>query len=333
MTATTAVKEKRREYWFDNAKFFSLQASSWFTSYRRKGGELTHQSGILRSIYIFFMLINMPLFSLISGYFSKSDLGAVEMRKTIANIVVPYLIFETIAAFAGGKYNTTVPFFEPFFVYWYLMTLFIWKLILPLFMQLRFPMLTAIVLSLAVGYVDAVGDFLALSRMFFFFPFFLAGFIYKGKLEVARVPAIVPPLILLGSLLAIIFLSPKETQWILGNKSYALAGLPLWYAWIFRLMHYAASLALGLSFLFLVTKGRTWFSTVGERSIYPFLTHPFIIAILMAFGVYNHPPAIISGILLMIGGVATALILSSAIVCRFFRPLVQPNVNWLLKSV
>jgi len=126
------------------------------------------------------------------------------------------------------------------------MTLFIWKLILSLFMQLRFPILTAICLSVAVGYCNEVGDFLALSRMFFFFPFFLAGFKYRHSVKSIRFPAmgLITGLILLISLFLILYVSPQETKWVLGSRSYALLGLHGWCAGILRLTQYAASFAL-----------------------------------------------------------------------------------------
>jgi len=170
--------------------------------------------------------------------------------------------------------------------------------------------------------------------MFFFFPFFLAGFKYRHSVKSIRFPAmgLITGLILLISLFLILYVSPQETKWVLGSRSYALLGLHGWCAGILRLTQYAASFALALSLLLLATRKRTLFSTLGERSMYVFLTHPFVIGILLALGIYNRQaPTIASDLLLIIGGGAAALILSSPIICRLFKPLVQPNVKWLLK--
>jgi len=89
MIATTAVEGRTRNHWFDNVKFLLISSVVIVHFISPERGQLTSQSSFLRSIYVFFMLINMPLFSLISGCFSKADLGAVEMRKIIAHIVAP----------------------------------------------------------------------------------------------------------------------------------------------------------------------------------------------------------------------------------------------------
>ena len=134
------------------------------------------------ALYTFIYAFHMPAFGVISGYFSSADTPtAKRMRRTITDIVVPYIIMQTIwtvvqALVEGGKqFNPT----QPTWTLWFLLALGIFRLILPYLAQLRWPLFWAVVFSIGVGYFDNVDSTLSLSRAISLLPFFLLGWQVK----------------------------------------------------------------------------------------------------------------------------------------------------------
>jgi len=134
------------------------------------------------ALYTFIYAFHMPAFGVISGYFSSAATPTAErMRRTFTDIVVPYIVMQTIwtvvqAIVEGGKeFNPT----KPTWTLWFLLALGIFRLILPYMAQLRWPLVWAVVLSIGVGYFDNVDSTLSLSRAISLLPFFLLGWQVK----------------------------------------------------------------------------------------------------------------------------------------------------------
>src|SRR5690606_18416852 len=82
---------KQRDSFFDNAKLLLIILVVMGHMIEPLAGGQT-----LKPLYMLIYSFHMPLFILISGYFSKNYTSESYARKVITNLVLPYVIFETL---------------------------------------------------------------------------------------------------------------------------------------------------------------------------------------------------------------------------------------------
>lgn len=143
-------------------------------------GHLTFQRKYAEISFIqsLSFLIGIPLFFFISGYFSK--IGPDEPIKAFKRLLIPYLVFCIIWEIFNINYLGKSPnkplFIDPGFALWFLISLFIMKLILPIFDRFRYPLTISVIFALLIGFLDV--DVLGISRVFAYMPIFLIGYYY-----------------------------------------------------------------------------------------------------------------------------------------------------------
>lgn len=141
-------------------------------------GSLKSQGGaIWNMIYTF----HMPLFVLVSGFFSRRD------RTNEFSLIKPLVVFQfinvIILSILGHDFSFTY-FLVPYWTLWYLLSLIFWRLMLKytpkaLLDRPYVYLCLAIVASLAIGLVIPYGRILSIQRTISFFPFFLLGYYFK----------------------------------------------------------------------------------------------------------------------------------------------------------
>lgn len=125
---------------------------------------------IFSSIYIF----HMPAFVFISGYFSSF---VSDNKKSILKLLIAYLVFNYIMMlYAGYIQGLPFQFLEPYYSYWYLIALMIWRLLGHRVMGKRWLLPLSIILAILIGFWNDIDNTFALSRIFGFFPFYIAGY-------------------------------------------------------------------------------------------------------------------------------------------------------------
>ncbi len=124
----------------------------------------------------------MPAFALLSGAVASSKANARLLRNVLFRLLLPYVVFQGLHALAAqmplwpddGPPGVTTP----YWLFWYLLSLAGWRLLLPIFAQLKRPVAFAIARAIAGGCASDVGYYLSLSRTLVFFPLFLLGWRY-----------------------------------------------------------------------------------------------------------------------------------------------------------
>ncbi len=143
-------------------------------------GSLNTSGGVWNLIYT----VHMPLFVLISGYFSKHD------KLKISNIVKPLLVFQLVNVvlllLLGNGFSVSY-FYVPYWTLWYLLSLIFWRIILRYTPQciLDNPYLLlalTIIGAMLIGTFLPHGRILSIQRTISFFPFFLMGYYFKTNL-------------------------------------------------------------------------------------------------------------------------------------------------------
>ncbi|WP_258067202.1 acyltransferase family protein [Rathayibacter sp. AY2B1] len=178
-TAGTAVTPKRRVPLWDNARFVCVTLVVIGHGVQR----LTANSDTSLIVYLTIYAFHMPAFAIISGYFSKSGAPSGRaMRRVLTDILLPYLIMETIWTLVQflveGKqeFNPT----KPSWTLWFLLALGIFRLVLPYLALLRWPLLISVVLAVGVSYYDNIDSTFSLARAIGILPFFVFGWRLRG---------------------------------------------------------------------------------------------------------------------------------------------------------
>ena len=166
-----SVKEKKpREYLFDNYKVFLI-----FLVVVGHFIEPSYENNpYLYELKWAIMAFHMPAFIFVSGYFSKK---VPSIKKLMSSLVIPYLVYEVVYyllyTFFLDK-ETGLYLARPKFSLWYLMALFVWRVITPWVKKIPGYFLLSVVAGLLVGFSE-LDNFLSIPRILYFFPFFLAG--------------------------------------------------------------------------------------------------------------------------------------------------------------
>jgi fucose 4-O-acetylase-like acetyltransferase len=161
-----------RNFLFDNLKFILILLVVTGHIY----GFYIKQSALLNALVIGIYSFHMPAFVFISGFFSKPKNSNTSYR-AFADFLIPYGFFVFLWYFnefihAGSSVFSV---FNPPFHLWYLLSLFFWRVSLPYFRLIKYPIIISIIISLLAGCSSYVGHEFALSRTLSLFPFFVLG--------------------------------------------------------------------------------------------------------------------------------------------------------------
>lgn len=244
-----------------------------------KGG-----SPLLEQVYRFIYMFHMPAFVFLSGMVSSEVLDARAGRRLIASVLLPLLLFQALLPAWAAHLNDAdwkYSFVSPYWILWYLASLFLWKLMLPVLRGSGIPLLLGCFICLGAGLLPEIGYAYSLSRTATFLPFFVAGYIYSLKFGVA-LPSPSSRFRLLGGTgaLLIVWMIAKETkdapiQWLYGSASYVAMGMESTEGLLFRSLLLIAG-AIGLCGFFSLVPNSKALAALGRYSIAAFLLHAFV---------------------------------------------------------
>lgn len=311
--------------------------------------KLIAESDVSYGVYLFIYAFHVPVFVAVAGYFAKSDApGPKQLKRLITDLVLPYLIFEAIWtgihwALSG---RPRIDFVSPSWTLWFLLALILWRVVLPYLALLRFPLLISVAVSVASGYLPALGGVLALDRALALLPFFVLGWKLRQlpltdlwlTASTRTIWAVRAVSIGVFTALALVIATDmgfwrdvKIRRVLLFQEAYPSFGYDEWWAGGLRLAAIVVAGVLVLAFLTLMPRRGTWFSPLGQATMYVYLLHSFVLYPLRESGWLEGPmpwwvlPAMI------VFSVIIAVGLSQPVVRKVFRPLVEPRADWLFR--
>ncbi|GII53803.1 membrane protein [Planotetraspora thailandica] len=291
----------------------------------------------LHGVYFYIYLFHMPLFIFISGYLSRNfSFSAGKARKLISGLAVPYVIFETLYSlprlFLYGKFEISL--LDPYFLTWFLMSLFLWRLSTPVWQQLRWPLVVAVGLSLLSG-TSALPDELSMNRTFGMLPFYVLGLMMKPEhLDMlqrrwVKIAGAVVLIVALGVTFAVYKHVPTEwIRWRHSNHSIGVGDLK---GSLIRLALLAVGALLVASFIAITPRRRVWFSSLGAATIYAYLLHGFAVKVLQSY--YHRIDTPLGVALLMVFGAVLATVLCTSPVRKLTKWAIEPNVSWAFTTL
>ena len=116
-------------------------------------------------------MITMPAFAFLSGYFSKK--GDKCYNCAMFDFLIPYIIFDGLFVLLFGSSQPNV--FSPSFTYWYMLSMFCWKIMTKALQRIRYIIPISIVVALLAGLCADVDNFLSVARTIGFLPYYVVG--------------------------------------------------------------------------------------------------------------------------------------------------------------
>ena len=314
----------QRDVRFDNLRallIFLVVYCHLSEAFRAPGGNVFYLA-----VYSF----HVPCLLFISGYFARFD-----PKKLIRRILLPYLVFQPLyllfdCLWLHPDTAFSLQFSCPYWLLWYLLTLFCFYLLLPLLTTRNprkavFILLILTVLSLHIGTDSQAGYSFSLSRTVVFLPcFFLGHFagtcFAPGFLEGPRRRRRLWLLLLAAAVLLyeLLLLSQKPTPELLyGAASYEKTGGGPW----LRLLFLTGSM-LWMLLLLRLSPGRRiplW-TQIGQGTLPVYLLHGFLQRLTVKEQLFRGGEAW-NYLLAFALTWAIVLLLSSKPVCRLFRRL------------
>ncbi|MGL4346322.1 MAG: acyltransferase family protein [Cellulosilyticaceae bacterium] len=254
--------------------------------------ELIKEDHIVFSVfYIFIYLFHMPAFVFISGYFSKNLDKSRE--SAFGTFFVPFIIFNTLwnlLAVGFTRDTSLFSFITPGWALWYLISMFIWRILLKDLIKIRFILPLSIVIGLGAGIFTEFDALLSMSRTLVFLPFFLTGyFIKEDRLYSLKRPhklyAFFIILLSLAFSFGIAYTKLVPIEFLYGSDSFKTFTVPIWLGLMSRCLLYI----IGFSFIFgLINTTKTtptFFAKIGGNTLPVYILHTYLLVIVF---VINH---------------------------------------------
>lgn len=327
-----------REPYFDNVKFLLI---TLVVVGHMALAPVMDRSEVANALYIFIYFFHMPLFIFIAGYFSKKIERENYYQKVIAGVFIPYLIFQTVYImydyFLLGTDELNVSYFSPYYALWFLLSLTAWKIMLPIVVKLKYPLIISIVLAIVIGYLNDIGGYLSLSRTFVFFPFFLAGFYCKKEYldKLFQKPVRIISIVVLLASMVIIYVYGQDInkELLMGSADFQYLDYVGLEGFKNRTVVLLITTIIGGAVLSVTPRHKIpLISDLGSRTIYAYLLHAFLVKYLSYTKFYNVINTNVEIVVWMVVCIIFTMLLSSKPVKYVFRYIVETKVKWLFKK-
>ena len=300
----------------------------------------------MRSLFFAIYTFHMPLFVFISGMFSKNNINKKRYSK-IFSFLVLYLFIKLLICVTNMIINRQCRFslLSEDGVPWYAFAIFFYCLVT--IAMKKFPktytLLLFTILPCFVGFDNSITDFLMLSRIIVFYPFFLVGYYLDSEyinqvLSGTRIK-IFSALSLVG-FLAFVFYKTDSVYWLrpllTGRNPFSTLGTYRPYGPIIRLTYYVIVTVICAMIISLIPNqigGKTGkiLESLGKRSVQVYTIHePVIIAL---FGTINteklmrHLMPTYPHLLVFPLAILITLFCSSKLLEKPFDMILHPKIN------
>ncbi|WP_335936329.1 acyltransferase family protein [Streptomyces sp. PTD5-9] len=334
-----AVPAKRRDAYFDNVKYLAIvlvaMAHAW--------EPVMEGSRTTRALYMVAYTFHMPAFIIVSGYFSRSfDMSAAKVKRLVTGVAVPYVVFETAYSlfkrYAGDSPDHPVSLIDPWYLTWFLVALFIWRITTPLWRTLRHPLPVALVIAMLASLSPTIGDDLDLQRVLQFLPFFVLGLQLRPEhfdLVRRREVRMLAPALFAAAVVFAYWAAPRmRLGWFYRSNSAQEMGAPWWSGPVMTLLMFGCATLLTAGFLSWAPRRRTWFSVLGAGTICGYLLHGFLVKGAEYAGLFDAcawlstPPGLVLVSLVAAGAVT---LMCTPPVRRLLRPVTEPELEWAFR--
>ena len=250
---------------------------------------------VVRYIWYAITIFHMPAFIFISGYLSKKPQNVM---KNVKNLLIPYILGYTLTWYSQIWLGRSVDYeiLRPTgTVMWYILALFIYRLTIEALGKIRFIVPISIAIALWAGTRPEFTTFLSASRIVVFFPFFVAGYLWKSEYITAvrkfKGKWVLVPIsaVLLWAIPNYMITNDMGIAIFRGNHGYKLCGLTDPEGIILRLLMYLVSFILIYTLLALLPDIKLPLTYVGRHTMGIYFFHYPIMIIMNGLYILQIP--------------------------------------------
>ena len=248
--------------------------------------QLVKADQTVRFIWYGITIFHMPAFIFVSGYLSKKP---QDVLKNVKNLLIPYILGYTLTWASQiwlGNHMDYELLRPSGTVMWYVLALFVYRLTIEACGKIRFIVPVSIIFALWAGTRMEFSTFLSASRIVVFFPFFVAGYLwkseytkvirkFKGKIVLALISVI-----LLFIVTNYMIGNSIPVDLFRGNHSYLASGMENTEGMVVRGLMYLVSFTIIFALLALMPDRRHPFIFLGRNTMGIYFFH-YPILILM----------------------------------------------------
>ncbi|HSX67384.1 acyltransferase family protein [Nocardioides sp.] len=317
-----------RDAWLDNIRLVAII----LVVVGHAVGSSRNSSGAALALSNFLYAFHIPLFAITAGWTAQRlQASPAGLSKMTWQLLVPYAIFQVIALANGHADGLDLEwqFAVATFALWFLMSLFLWRLLAPWFRGGAGGLVAALAIALAIGFVPEINDTLSLSRTLFFFPAFLVGATYgdrlAGWLRPVAVRGVGAATLLAAMAYCAVNAETMNRLLQLGRDPYEVVGIPGTEGVLARLLTILAGIGLALACAALTPRGRIPFLTgLGAYTMYAYLLHVVIRRLLISWDLLPVAHDTTGALMIVAGATVLTIVLMTPPVRLLVRPLVEP---------
>lgn len=248
--------------------------------------QLVKEDLVIRYVWYAITIFHMPAFIFVSGYLSKKPQNA---SKNLKNLLIPYVLGYSLTWYSQIWLGNSMDFeiLRPSgTVMWYLLALFVYRLTIEAMGKIRLVIPLSIIVALWAGTRPEFTTYLSSSRIVVFFPFFVAGYLWKSEYTDAvrrfKGKWILVPIsgVLLYAVPNYMISQDMPIDIFRGNHSYLVSGLSDEIGMIIRLLMYLVSFVLILTFFALIPDIRLPWTFIGRNTMGIYFFHYPILIIM-----------------------------------------------------
>lgn len=329
---------KQRDAFFDNAKYLAIVLVAMGHAWEPLKGD----SRVVESAYMVVYSFHMPAFIIISGFFSRSfDMRPSRVKRLITGVAVPYILFETayplFKRFVNDNPDQKISLLDPWYLTWFLVALFLWRVTTPIWKTVRHPLPLALAIAMMASMSPEIGDDLDLQRVLQFLPYFVLGLCMKAehfqmvRRDSVRIAAV--PVFALALGFAWWAEPLMTTSWFYHRDSAQELLAPWWAGPVMTLAMFGCSLVLTACFFAWVPRRHMWFTALGAGTLYGYLLHGFLVKAGDFRGWYDHDwlHRPLGEIFVTVLAATVVTLLCTKPVQRIFRFAMEPKMAWAFK--
>lgn len=250
---------------------------------------------VVRYVWYAITIFHMPAFIFISGYLSKKPQNAM---KNFKNLLIPYILGYTLTWYSQIWLGRSVDYeiLRPTgTVMWYILALFIYRLTIEALGKIRMIVPLSILIALWAGTRPEFTTFLSASRIVVFFPFFVAGYLWKSEYITAvrkfkgKWMLVVISGVLLWAVPNYMITNGMGIAIFRGNHGYTLCGLTDAQGVILRLLMYLVSFIVVYTMLALMPDIKLPLTYVGQHTMGIYFFHYPIMIIMNGLYILQIP--------------------------------------------
>lgn len=281
------MKTVKRIALFDNLKFvlILLVVVCHFIDLR------VDNSDIYKSIFLFVYAFHMPLFIFISGLFFNDN----KLKEKVIFFIVIGFLCKFVLFFSKLFFLDIVNFslFIENNVPWFMFALAIYFALGKLLEKYnkKYILLFSIILACLIGYDNSVGDFLSLSRIIVFYPFFILGQMVNRKKLIelnsnTKIKVVSLLIVIAWALICMFCLKYVYDLRTLftGRNPFSVDPLFLKWGCIYRLLCYAITICVSSAIIFVFPKRPLFFTKLGAKTLQVYFWHFAVIYLFVGLG-------------------------------------------------